>query len=37
VPGLYQIAHADDVYLLDPLSIDDWTPFINVLLDESMC
>ncbi|MEM9622988.1 MAG: ribonuclease D [Pseudomonadota bacterium] len=36
VPGLYQIAHQGTVYLLDPLSIEDWQPFVEVLLDTSV-
>ena len=30
-PGLYQVASAGQVYLIDPVSIQDWTPFIQVL------
>ncbi|NOX52528.1 MAG: ribonuclease D [Gammaproteobacteria bacterium] len=33
LPGLYQIASGDRVFLLDPLSITDWTPFIAYLED----
>ncbi len=32
-PGLYQVASGDDVYLIDPLPIEDWQPFVNVLAD----
>ena len=31
MPGLYQIAAGGDLYLLDPLAISDWQPFIDVL------
>jgi len=31
MPGLYQVATEDEVYLLDPLEISDWEPFIEVL------
>jgi ribonuclease D len=33
IPGLYQILSGEQVYLLDPLSISDWTPFLEVLED----
>lgn len=33
LPGLYQIASADVVYLLDPLAIDDWQPLLERLHD----
>lgn len=33
LPGLYQIASADDVYLIDPLTIQNWQPFIDYLID----
>jgi ribonuclease D len=33
VAGLYQIASGDSVYLLDPLAITDWSPFIEYLED----
>lgn len=32
-PGIYQIAHAHGVDVLDPLSITDFTPFADVLKD----
>ena len=35
MPGLYQIATGEDVYLIDPLSIDDWQPFQDYLVDPS--
>jgi len=31
VAGLYQIASGDEVYLLDPLAIDDWSRFVAYL------
>ena len=31
MPGLYQVASGQDVFLLDPLNINDWQPFINFL------
>jgi len=34
-PGLYQIAADDRVYLIDPLVIDDWQPFVDYLQDDS--
>ena len=33
MPGLYQVACGSRAYLLDPLKIDDWTPFRAVLED----
>ncbi len=36
VPGLYQVACAGKVYLLDPLAIDDWSPFVDVLADSGV-
>ncbi|MCZ6710460.1 MAG: HRDC domain-containing protein [Gammaproteobacteria bacterium] len=33
IPGLYQVLSGDRVYLLDPLTISDWTPFLEVLED----
>ncbi len=36
VPGLYQVACQNQVYLLDPLAIDDWGPFAAVLADTSV-
>lgn len=32
-PGLYQVSTAERVFLIDPLSIEDWQPFVDVLLD----
>ena len=37
LPGLYQVACAGRVYLLDPLEIEDWECFIQVLSDPSIC
>ena len=31
VPGLYQVGWTDQVYLLDPLQISDWSSFVEVL------
>ena len=31
IPGLYQVAAGPDIWLVDPLAIDDWSPFIDVL------
>ncbi len=36
LPGLYQVAAGERVYLIDPLSIDAWEPFVNVLNDGSV-
>jgi ribonuclease D len=33
IPGLYQVLSGDQVYLLDPLTISDWTPLLEVLED----
>jgi len=33
MPGLYQVASGDRVFLLDPLGIDDWQPLIEYLRD----
>ena len=33
-PGLYQIGTPDVVYLIDPLAIDHWEPFVSVLQNE---
>ncbi len=35
-PGLYQVAAGDQVYLIDPLAITQWQPFVDALLDESL-
>ena len=31
IPGLYQVASDTDVFLLDPLTIEDWQPFKDYL------
>ena len=36
VPGLYQVASADRVFLIDPQSIDEWAPLQAVLVDEGI-
>jgi ribonuclease D len=36
LPGLYQVAAGEHVYLIDPLAIDDWQPFTDCLLDPSI-
>jgi ribonuclease D len=33
VPGLYQVASAGKIYLIDPLEITDWTPMADYLVD----
>lgn len=33
MPGLYQVAAGSLVYLIDPLSVDQWQPFIDYLTD----
>ena len=33
IPGLYQIASGAEIFLLDPLAIDDWAPFVDFLED----
>ncbi len=33
IPGLYQLAAASGIWLLDPLAIDDWSPLVEVLAD----
>ena len=35
MPGLYQIASGQDVYLIDPLAIENWRPFVDYLTDPS--
>ena len=34
LPGLYQIVSDGEVYLIDPLTIDDWHPLVEALEDE---
>lgn len=36
LPGLYQLASGAEVFLLDPLVIDDWTPLLELLEDPSL-
>ena len=36
LPGLYQLASGEAVFLLDPLVIDDWTPLLELLEDPSV-
>jgi ribonuclease D len=36
IAALYQLASANEVVLVDPLPIDDWRPFIEVLRDASL-
>ncbi len=33
IPGLYQVVSGDRVYLLDPLTIEDWQPFVELVED----
>ena len=33
LPGLYQIVSDGEVYLIDPLTIDDWHPLVEALED----
>ena len=33
IPGLYQVASGADVFLLDPLTIENWEPFMRYLVD----
>ncbi len=35
IPGLYQLATVDGIWLLDPLAINDWTPLIRRLEDST--
>tara|TARA_B100000900_G_C20530828_1_gene696247 strand:+ start:282 stop:1394 length:1113 start_codon:yes stop_codon:yes gene_type:complete len=37
IPGLYQVASGTDVFLLDPLTIEDWQPLKEYLLDPETC
>jgi len=34
LPGLYQVASNGEVYLIDPLAVDNWAPMVDVLEDE---
>ena len=33
-PGLLQLSDGEDCYLIDPLAIEDWRPFTDLLQDE---
>jgi ribonuclease D len=33
IPGLYQVASGSQVFLIDPLTVEDWQPFIAFLTD----
>ncbi len=33
IPGLYQVGSGNEIYLLDPLAITDWQPFVAALED----
>ena len=33
IPGLYQVAAGSGIWLVDPLAVDEWTPFIDVLTE----
>ncbi|HEY5644465.1 MAG TPA: HRDC domain-containing protein, partial [Pseudomonadales bacterium] len=33
LPGLYQVVSEGEIYLIDPLLVDDWTPLVSVLED----
>ncbi|MDP6375374.1 MAG: HRDC domain-containing protein [Pseudomonadales bacterium] len=33
IAGLYQVSCADGIWLIDPLSIEDWQPLVDVLHD----
>ena len=35
IPGLYQVASGSQVFLLDPLTIEEWQPFNAYLMDPS--
>ena len=35
IPALYQVASQKEIFLIDPLSIQDWSPFIDFLEDRS--
>ncbi|MGE3462661.1 MAG: ribonuclease D [Pseudomonadales bacterium] len=34
LPGLYQVVSNGRIYLIDPLSVDDWRPLVDALEDE---
>lgn len=33
IPGLYQVAAGSGVWLIDPLAVDEWSPFTGMLTD----
>lgn len=33
IPGLYQVAAGSGIWLVDPLAVDEWTAFIDVLTE----
>jgi len=35
MPGLYQVAAGSQVYLIDPVNVERWQPFIDYLTDEN--
>ncbi|MEM7097009.1 MAG: HRDC domain-containing protein [Pseudomonadota bacterium] len=37
LPGLYQVIWCNQVYLLDPISIEDFSAFVNVLENAEVC
>ena len=37
IPGLYQVASDTDVFLLDPLTIEDWEPLKSYLMNPDTC
>ena len=36
IPALYQVASGKDVFLLDPLTITDWSALVDFLEDEDV-
>lgn len=36
VPGLFQLSNGSDIYLVDPLTIDDWDMFRSLLTDNNI-
>lgn len=35
IPGLYQVASGAEIFLLDPLTIENWQPFADYLQDDT--
>jgi len=35
IPALYQVASQEEIFLIDPLTIQDWLPFVKFLEDNS--